>query len=135
MGRLDELDILVAIVETGSLTGAARRLGRSAPAITRGLAALEKRVGLGLIERTTRSLAPTDAGRDLANPASLIGSAAMLFTWLGERRGDQRLIHASELIEDALDQVIARPEWRTADLGGPLGTRAFAEHVAAAVEE
>ena len=79
--------------------------------------------------------APDIAGRDLANPASLIGSAAMLFTWLGERRGDQRLIHASELIEDALDQVIARPEWRTADLGGPLGTRAFAEHVAAAVEE
>jgi DNA-binding transcriptional LysR family regulator len=66
MDRLDELDILVAIVETGSLAGAARRLGRSAPAITRGLAALEKRVGLGLVERTTRSLAPTDAGRDLA---------------------------------------------------------------------
>ena len=49
--------------------GAARRLGRSAPAITRGLAALEKRAGLCLVERTTRHLAPTDAGRDLAEQA------------------------------------------------------------------
>ena len=69
MDRLDELDILVAIVETGSLAGAARRLGRSAPAVTRGLAALEKRAGLCLVERTTRRLAPTDAGRDLAEQA------------------------------------------------------------------
>jgi DNA-binding transcriptional LysR family regulator len=69
MDRLDELDILVAIIETGSLAGAARRLGRSAPAITRGLAALEKRAGLCLVERTTRHLAPTDAGRDLAEQA------------------------------------------------------------------
>src|SRR3954463_5851837 len=69
MDRLDELDILVAIIETGSLADAARRLGRSAPAITRGLATLEKRAGLCLVERTTRHLAPTDAGRDLAEQA------------------------------------------------------------------
>ena len=79
--------------------------------------------------------APDIAGRDLANPASLIGSAAMLLAWLGERRGDQRLVQAAELIDDALDQVIANPEWRTADLGGPLGTAAFAERVATAIEE
>jgi isocitrate/isopropylmalate dehydrogenase len=78
--------------------------------------------------------APDIAGRDLANPASLIGSAAMLLGWLGERRNDQRLVQSAEVIEDTLDQVIARPEWRTADLGGPLGTRAFAERVAAALE-
>ena len=36
--------------------------------------------------------APDIAGQDLANPASLIGSAAMLLAWLGERRGDDRLI-------------------------------------------
>ena len=79
--------------------------------------------------------APDIAGRDLANPASLIGSAGMLLAWLGERRGSERLLRAGELIERALDAVIARPEWRTADLGGPLGTRAFGERVAAAVRE
>ena len=74
--------------------------------------------------------APDIAGQDLANPASLIGSAAMLLAWLGERRGDDRLIKAAAAIEAALDRAIARPEWRTRDLGGPLGTQAFGERVA-----
>jgi len=73
--------------------------------------------------------APDIAGKDRANPASLIGSAAMLLAWLGERRGDKRLASAADLIERALDAVIAKAEWRTADLGGPLGTQAFAERV------
>jgi isocitrate/isopropylmalate dehydrogenase len=75
--------------------------------------------------------APDIAGRDMANPSSLIGSAAMLLAWIGKRRGNDNLVYAADLIERALDEVIAEPQWRTADLGGPLGTRAFAEHVAA----
>jgi 3-isopropylmalate dehydrogenase len=74
--------------------------------------------------------APDLAGKDAANPASLIGSAAMLLNWLGERRGDEKLAKAAGMIERALDQTIARPEYRTADLGGTLGTQAFAQHVA-----
>ncbi|WP_207485102.1 LysR family transcriptional regulator [Arenibaculum pallidiluteum] len=74
MDRIDELEILVAVVETGSLAGAARRLGRSAPAVTRGLAALERRVGLRLVERTTRRLAPTEAGRELADQGRRLAS-------------------------------------------------------------
>jgi isocitrate/isopropylmalate dehydrogenase len=75
--------------------------------------------------------APDIAGRDIANPASLIGSAAMLLAWLGERRDDARLTQAAAGIECALDAVIAKPEWRTADLGGMLGTKAFGARVAA----
>jgi 3-isopropylmalate dehydrogenase len=78
--------------------------------------------------------APDIAGKGIANPASLIGSAAMLLGWLGERRGDERLGKAADAIEAALDTVIAKPEWRTADLGGPLGTAAFGERVAAAIK-
>jgi 3-isopropylmalate dehydrogenase len=77
--------------------------------------------------------APDLAGKDRANPASLIGSAAMLLAWLGERRKDERLVRAAAAIETALDRTLVRPEWRTADLGGPLGTRAFAERVTAAL--
>jgi 3-isopropylmalate dehydrogenase len=77
--------------------------------------------------------APDIAGQDIANPASLIGSAAMLLGWLGERRHDQHLLRAADAIDQALDAVIAVPEWRTADLGGPLGTKAFGTRVAAAV--
>jgi 3-isopropylmalate dehydrogenase len=75
--------------------------------------------------------APDIAGQDRANPASLIGSMAMLFAWLGERRGDPNLAKAADLIEQALDTAVAKPEWRTPDLGGALGTKAFGERVAA----
>lgn len=74
--------------------------------------------------------APDIAGQDRANPASLIGSAGMLLGWLGERRKAPHFVEAARRIERALDQVIARPEWRTADLGGPAGTAAFGERVA-----
>jgi len=79
--------------------------------------------------------APDIAGQDRANPASLIGSAAMLLAWLGERRRDDQLTRAANAIEDALDRAIAAPQWRTRDLGGPLGTKAFGERVAALVGE
>jgi len=74
--------------------------------------------------------APDLAGKDIANPASLIGSVAMLLAWLGERRHDEALSRAAVAIEAALEQTIATPVWRTADLGGPLGTQAFGERVA-----
>jgi isocitrate/isopropylmalate dehydrogenase len=77
--------------------------------------------------------APDIAGQDKANPSSLIGSAAMLLAWLGERRDDERLVKASVGIERALDAVIAVPAWRTGDMGGPLGTKAFGEKVAASL--
>ncbi len=69
--------------------------------------------------------APDIAGQDKANPASLVGSAAMLLTWLGERRGAADLARAAAAIETALDRAIADPASRTPDLGGPLGTKAF----------
>ena len=69
MDRLDELAVFVAIVEAGSLVNASRRLRRSPPAVTRALSALENRIGLRLVERTTRRLAPTEAGSAFADRA------------------------------------------------------------------
>lgn len=70
MDRLDELTALVAILDTGSLAAAGRKLRRSPPAMTRLLAALEQRAGVRLIERTSRRLRPTEAGRRLASQAA-----------------------------------------------------------------
>ena len=69
MDRLDEMAVLTAVLDTGSLAAAGRRLRRSPPAITRTIAALEQRIGARLVERTTRRLAPTEAGRVLADRA------------------------------------------------------------------
>lgn len=72
MDRLDEFAIFVRLVEEGSLVRAAQRLRRSAPAVTRALAALEDRIGVRLIDRTTRRLAPTEAGRALYEQARAV---------------------------------------------------------------
>ena len=69
MDRLDEMAVLAAVLDTGSLAAAGRRLRRSPPVITRTIAALEQRIGARLVERTTRRLAPTEAGRALADRA------------------------------------------------------------------
>jgi DNA-binding transcriptional LysR family regulator len=62
---LSELRAFVAIIETGSFTAAARRLGLTVNATSRRLQQLEASVGTKLIERTTRRSAPTEAGRRL----------------------------------------------------------------------
>lgn len=79
--------------------------------------------------------APDLAGQDRANPTSLILSAAMLLDWLGEKRGLENCGAAARAVEEAIDAALAAPETRTADLGGALGTRAFAAQIAGAVAE
>ena len=62
MDRIEDLRAFVAIVEKGSLTAAAKQLGRSLQSVSRCLAALEREVGVELVRRTTRRSTPTDAG-------------------------------------------------------------------------
>ena len=77
--------------------------------------------------------APDIAGQSVANPTSLILSAAMLFDWMSRRNGDGALAVAARRIEHAIDQVLDDPAKRTRDVGGPLGTEAFAAAVIAAL--
>jgi 3-isopropylmalate dehydrogenase len=77
--------------------------------------------------------APDIQGRDLANPVSMILSAAMLIGWLGEKRGLPAFEHAAAAMHAAVDAVLEEPASRTADLGGRLGCRAFGERVAKAI--
>ena len=73
--------------------------------------------------------APDIAGQGVANPASLILSAAMLLEWLGGRHARPALAEAARAIEHAVDALLESPETRTRDLGGSLGTRQFAAAV------
>ncbi len=77
--------------------------------------------------------APDIQGQDKANPTSLILSAAMLLEWLGRRHDNAALTKAGQKIDAAIDTVLKDPATRTPDLGGKLGTQAFAAHVAAAL--
>jgi len=65
MWLASELAAFARIVELGSFTAAARSLGVPKVALSRALKALEARTGTRLLERTTRRVALTDAGRAL----------------------------------------------------------------------
>jgi DNA-binding transcriptional LysR family regulator len=62
---LDDLQammVFVQVVELRSFTGAARALGTTTSSVSKRVARLEERLSVRLVERTTRSLAPTEAG-------------------------------------------------------------------------
>jgi DNA-binding transcriptional LysR family regulator len=62
MDRIDAIKAFVTVLDEGSLAGAARKLDRSAAAISRAIAFLEEHVGTELLHRTTRSIRPSEAG-------------------------------------------------------------------------
>lgn len=73
MDRLHELEVFVAVADSGSFARAGVRLRLSPPAVTRAVSALEDRLGARVFNRTTRSLAITDVGqRFLANARRIL---------------------------------------------------------------
>jgi 3-isopropylmalate dehydrogenase len=72
--------------------------------------------------------APDIAGRDVANPIAMILSAGMLLDWLGIRRGDECLIHAAGLVDEAVRAVVDGGT-STRDLGGTATTSSFTDAV------
>jgi DNA-binding transcriptional LysR family regulator len=66
----------LAVLEQGSLLGAARQLQSSQPTIGRHVAELEKQLGLVLFDRTGRGLIPTEAALRLADSARAMQSGA-----------------------------------------------------------
>lgn len=62
MDRFHLMNVFVAVAEAGSFAGAARRLNLSPPAVTRAVVALEERLGVVLLIRTTRVVRVTEAG-------------------------------------------------------------------------
>jgi DNA-binding transcriptional LysR family regulator len=63
MVDLNDIVVFVRVVEAGSFTAAARLLGMPKTTVSRRIASLEREVGVRLVQRTTRSLNMTDAGR------------------------------------------------------------------------
>jgi DNA-binding transcriptional LysR family regulator len=64
-GNLDDLNAFVAVGRERSFTKAAAKLGVSQPALSHTIRALETRLGVRLLTRTTRSVSPTEAGERL----------------------------------------------------------------------
>ncbi|MGK3968393.1 LysR family transcriptional regulator [Sorangium sp. So ce118] len=74
---LGDLDIFVAVARARSFRDAARATGRSASAVSEAVRRLEEQLGVRLLHRTTRSVAPTEAGaRLLDRLAPALGEVA-----------------------------------------------------------
>jgi len=77
--------------------------------------------------------APTIAGKDLANPVSMILSVAMMVRWVGDKRASKPMQDAGDAMVRAVDKVLENPATRTRDIGGTIGCKAFTAAVVEAV--
>ena len=77
--------------------------------------------------------APDIAGQGIANPVSLILSAALLLDWHGARSGQPRFASAAAAIETAVADAVGQGQ-ATRDVGGALGTAEAAAAIAARLQ-
>jgi DNA-binding transcriptional LysR family regulator len=72
MDRLHELNAFIAVAEAGGFSAASRRSGDAQPNISKAIAALEKRLGVALFTRSTRSVMLTDQGQQYYDRVKLL---------------------------------------------------------------
>lgn len=79
MGQLEDMHVFVRIVDAGGIGKAADQLGMAKSGVSRSLASLENRLGVQLINRTTRRISLSGAGRDYYRAAvRIIGDISEL---------------------------------------------------------
>lgn len=89
MGKIQEMSSFVAVVEAGSFVAAADAVGLSKAAVSRHVAELEQRLGVRLMQRTTRRLSLTEEGqRFLARCKELLAAIDEAEAELSSRTGD-----------------------------------------------
>lgn len=76
IGILEQLRVFARVVETGSFTRTAAEMGQTQPSISRQVAALEERYHARLLERSTRSVRPTEDGQMVYEHAQKLFDAA-----------------------------------------------------------
>lgn len=106
--RFSQLRLLVALEETGQVSGAAAQIAMTQPAASRLLAELERALGTRLYERHPRGVVLTDAGRVFADRARqvlhMLDEAGSAVAELG--RGDRGLVRIGSVTGPALEIVL-----------------------------
>ena len=98
-----------------------------------GLAASLNRGDRAVVANAGHGSAPDIAGKNVANPTSLMLSAAMLFEHLGVTHALPRWCQAANAFRKAVDMNLEKSATRTRDLGGSVSTSAFADAVVKAI--
>jgi DNA-binding transcriptional LysR family regulator len=110
---LNDVATFVRVAEGGAFTAAARTLGVPKSTVSRALARLEKQLGVRLVQRTTRAVALTDAGRAYYERvrgavAGLADATADVVDMGAEPRGTIRITAPVDMGEMLLGEVIVR---------------------------
>lgn len=103
----------LAVIETGSLSAAARQLGAAQPTVRRRIEDLEAQLGVALFTRSPSGLTPTPVGRDLAQHARAMAMAAASLARAASAEADAASgavrITASEVVGmEVLPPILAR---------------------------
>ncbi|MDT8905169.1 LysR family transcriptional regulator [Pseudomonas sp. AF76] len=111
--RYDQLAIFAAVARERSFTRAAAKLGLSQPALSRAMRQLEQRLGVRLLSRTTRSVAPTEAGEHLLRVVAprfeeIDNEMAMLSEYRDKPAGKLRITAGEHSAIKVLQPALAR---------------------------
>lgn len=119
-----EYEIFARVVEAGSLSAAARELGASPAMISKRIARLESRLGVRLVERSTRSLALTEPGRQFYERVRRI---------LDEVADAEAAVSGRSVMQRSLLRISAPTSFGRLHLAPHLG-RFIAEHPGVGIE-
>jgi DNA-binding transcriptional LysR family regulator len=115
MDKARDLEILVASVDRGGFTGAAEALGLTPSAVSKAMTRLEARLGVRLLERTTRRVIPTREGASLVEEgrrilAAIEDAEAAVVEGRGAPRG---LVRVASSVAFAIEHLApALPDFR-----------------------
>lgn len=126
---LNRVTLFIQVVESGSFTKAAEHLGVTTSGVSRALTRLEEDLGVRLIQRTTRKLSLTAAGRgyfeQVRGALALVDEASTIASEMGEEpRGTVRLTAPPALVSSlipALAEFLRRYPKISVELSGSQG--------------
>lgn len=110
---MEEREVFLAVVEAQGFSAAAKRLGSTPAAVSRRVKALEQRLGVRLLQRTTRKLRLTDAGERYFHEVGrllgeLNGVEQCLADEAGQLTGELRIVAPMSFGQRRLAPVVAR---------------------------
>jgi len=112
---------LIAVIETGSVRSAARKLGLTQAAVSKNLTALEKSLGVPLLVRSSQGVEPTEFGRVVLRRARVVDAELRhlqeeIASLAGERHGDIAVGLSATAEAMLLPTAVARFRERTPDV-------------------
>ncbi|WP_084130559.1 LysR family transcriptional regulator [Demequina sp. NBRC 110055] len=119
---LDELRVLLAVQDAGSLTAAAERLLVTQQAVSQRMRALERRLGLSLVERRARGTTLTTEGAVIAHAARAVFDHLEVLTQTAEELREERDAHLAVAASMTIAEYLM-PQWLIADRQRATRTR------------